>query len=70
MDSRLKFLPRAETVKTEAVTQKARQAGGWKSQFKEAGWGDSEAHFPVRQRSDKEPVRAKLLKLSCQEKPL
>ena len=47
MDSRLKFLPRAKDINTEAETQKARQAGGWKSQSKEADRNASQAHRSI-----------------------
>ena len=35
MDSRQTILPRIRIAKIEAVTQKAIQAGGWKSRYKE-----------------------------------
>ncbi len=44
----MKFLPRDKFAITEAATQKARQAGRWISRSKEAGWGDSQVHRPVK----------------------
>ena len=54
MDSRVIFLPRIGIVKIDAVTQKARQAGGWKSRCKEVDRGDRQIHFLVKLRPDAE----------------
>ena len=45
MDSRQTILPRIRIVNIEAVTQKARQAGGWKSRYKEVGRKDRQIRF-------------------------